>query len=122
MTNPSRPQPRAEETETIVSDEPKRLYEVEVAVKVYVLADDAPEADEIATEAITSGDVELSDGDMDTFEITDARHIAKKWRDSIPFGGTFNCLTHFEERERYERERPRTQEELEAAGQQTLLP
>lgn len=104
-----------------MGDEPKRLYEVEATVKVYVLADDFSEACEVAREAVTSGDVDINDSDLDAFEVTDASGIETEWRDCIPFGGELNCLEHFEERERYERERPRTREELETAGQQSLL-
>lgn len=104
-----------------MSDEPKRLYEMEVQVKFYVAADNEEEAAELAQEAIESGDVELRDGDVDALEITEERFIEKEWRDSVPFGGEMNCLEHFSERERYEAERPRTREELEAAGQRSLL-
>lgn len=103
-----------------MSDEPKRLYEVEVTVKVYVLADDRSEAYEVASDAISRGDVDLGGRDMDAFEVTATTQIEPEWRDCIPFGGELNCLEHFTERERYERERPRTREELERAGQQSL--
>lgn len=86
-----------------MSDEPKRLYAVEVTVKVYVVADDYTEAYEVARDAITSGDVDINDSDLEAFQVTAASQIEPEWHDCIPFEGELNCLEHFIERERHER-------------------
>jgi DNA primase large subunit len=104
-------------------NEPKKLYEVEVKTVFYVAADSQEEAEEMAADAISMGDVDLSDErEIEAWHVKDSMYIEKAWADVTPQGGDKPCYEMADEWREYERTRPRTAEELEAAGQQRLVP
>jgi len=100
--------------------EGKRLFEVEISQTIFVLAQDESEAKEIAAEqASCGGNLEWTDAQCFAHKATG---LPKDWRDAIPFGANNDetCEQVAEAWEEYERARPMTQAELEAAGQMRL--
>ena len=113
----------------MASDEPKRLYEVELTLTVYVAAGSGEEAERVADDAHRKGEFDdLIDAAYvcpTAAEVGDVRRIPSTWRAALPYAADseygLTCAQTVETRQEWERTRPRTLEELEAAGQQTLL-
>jgi hypothetical protein len=102
--------------------EPKKLYEIEVSTTVYVTADDAADAIDIAIEAIEHGNVEFDRREIDAYQIRDPGRVMAEWRNAYPFGSSNETCDELARAwEKYERTRPSTAKELEAAGQQSLI-
>lgn len=112
-----------------MSDEPKRLFEVELTLTVYVAAEDAAEAERVAEDAHRAGEFnDLIDAAYvcpAAAEVGDVRRIPSTWRTALPWAAEseypLTCAQTVEAWQEYERTRPRTRAELEAAGQRSLL-
>lgn len=107
-----------------MEDEPKRLYEVEITATLYVVARTERGAERVAAEALENGKVEdlAMTACIEASVVNEVRHISGSWEDAYPFGGNEKTCTQWvEDWDEYERTRPRTAAELEAAGQQRLI-
>lgn len=104
----------------------KQLFAVEVEATLYAIADDDSEAEKIIQSALDSDryarDDVASGALLSAYEVVHPKHHLGVWRDSIPYGEEQDrtCQQVLDEWLEWERTRPRTQAELEAAGQLRL--
>jgi hypothetical protein len=104
-------------------EQPKKLFEVQVEAVFYAVADDEAGAEQAILDAISSGDVTFDEpGDLIAGQVTSFKGFDREWENARPFGdgGRETCGDLIRAWEEYERSRPRSAAELEAAGQQTL--
>lgn len=100
--------------------EGKKLFIVSVEQSIMVLASDEKEAEQVAKdEAGCGGGIEWNDAMYSAYE-----GLLYGWGKSLPFGEhpDLTCAEIREAWNEYERTRPRTRAELEAAGQVPLIP
>lgn len=103
----------------------KKLFVVEIERTIMVMASDRKKAEAIASEAESefsfSSDNEAEFG---AYEV--GKYMLAGWEDAIPYGmknmKDQTCSQIKDALDEYERTRPPTRAELEAMGQQPLIP
>lgn len=103
-----------------------KLFEVDIESTLYVVAKDEDEAERVAQRAIETEHAAASDmalgATFEAYQVDSERHHLGDWRNSLPYGErSRTCQQILDEWVEWERTRPLTAAELEAAGQLRLI-